>query len=178
MTKTEEQGFTLGECMDQIKHLKKKVEQNIELIEKYASSIENMPDLKTAEEQREEVARLMQSTNDLIAKIGDLYYQRDVANLQTIVKIGDTEETIHHWLLEKRVLGSLRMKALNALNTSKAQRDMGMRGLGNDKPTGIAKYYDELAVNKCKAELSDLLAQINSRLGTANAVTKISETKI
>lgn len=164
---------TLIESMKELKLIEKRMETNIERINKYASQPSNeKPMFGTPEEQRKEVAQLVQANEDLTQTYTNIKAQVDYTNLITKVEIDGKEYTIHQLLQIRRKLAHFMTMTYKNLNEDSAKRAMRLAVSKQDGTVKPERFYDEAERNKKLDFWQSLYHTIDGRLESVNAITE------
>jgi hypothetical protein len=171
------QDYKMIEGLKRLKVLTKKMQSNTERIMQYAAlPSDQMPQFRNEENQKKEVAGLLQANKDLVAEYLQLKKRIDLTNLKTIVVIGKETYTLADLLILRRGLSKLMQQTFLALDDTAAQqrlRQNRVPSAGGEKPPHVVRFYDETEkfqqIQKCQA-LDDA---IEGRLETLNALTTL-----
>jgi hypothetical protein len=168
------------EALKEFPLLEKRIEKNIELVQKYSSEL----DLGKAEytfgsneNQTKEVTSLLQSTDDLIARRAKLRRALAVTNAKIKVTILGKERTITEWIEYREKGCDLQVKALNALNDKTASLQLQANQGKLDLAAGVrvVRFYDEKEKNEKANKLMEEKSVIDASLEIVNATTDLTE---
>ena len=163
----------LIEAMKELKLIVAKISRNREETIKYSSGLSNeKPVFETEKAQSEYVARLIQSTEDLVKRYLDLKSAIEYTNLKTKVTIHGETRSISEWLVYKRNLAGIRHHAYQAANDSVAlgRKSKDAAAL---KDVQIVRYYDEAVMNAKLRNLIEILGSLDGTLEVINATTEL-----
>lgn len=150
------------------------MKSNIENIQKYCAKLETeKPDFGTDEDQRKEVACLLQANKDLMQEYLALKWQIEKTNLETSVSINGNTYTISEMLVIKRKLGKHMVDTFKALSKTHAQHRLSYHRTGDGNIPAIVQYYKEDERNKSILKWQNLVDEIDSRLEVINATTEL-----
>lgn len=175
----EKKEMMIVEGLKRLGVIAKRMANNIQSINQYASIVSNERPLFGDEKtQRKEVQALIQSNIDLHKEYLKLKNRIERTNLQTVVEIQGVEYTISDLLVLDRSLRNLVTGTYEALNTNHAQSrlgQMGMRGahVAAGETLRVEHMYDEKDKNKQLKVWNDLFDNISARLEVINATTPL-----
>ena len=173
------ENMKLIEGMKKLKVLEKHMERNSERIQQYASIPSNeVPYFGDQKVQKEEVAKLIQSNEDLLKEYLHLKKRVDMTNLQTPVTIGKDSFTLADLLILRRGLSKRMQTTFHALNDKYAedrirgyqQRIVTQSG---EKPVHVLRLYDEKEKFERLQYWQGLDDEIEQRLEVINATTDL-----
>lgn len=172
--------MALIEGMKKLKVLEKHIGRNTERIQQYASiASTDRPFFATEKEQENEVEKLIQSNQDLVAEYLHLKKRVDMTNLTTKVTIGKEEFHLADLLILRRGLSKLMQKTFQALNDTQGQaRLMQMRQSvqgATEKAPHVVRLYDETEKIEGLQYWQGLDDLIEQRLEVINATTDLVE---
>ena len=165
----------LIEAMKRLRVIEKRMEKNVEYINRYASTISSdKPLFDTEEKQRREVKALIQSNQDLMNEYLILKKKIESTNLSTVVSMGGFSYTISDLLVIKRRLAKLMMATFEALNENQGRQREKFSAVGPDgKRPYVVRFYNEEERNEGLRKWQELADNIDSRLEVLNAMTTI-----
>jgi len=162
------------EALKELRLTEKKVARNHKLIKEYSSGLDTeKPVFGSDSAQKQEVAALVQSSEDLAERY--LFLKRCLShtNLLVSVKIGGTERTIAEWLEIKRKIGGFYIFTYQSLSQESGERRR-REGWGDRNPV-VVQFYDEKEKNERLRYWQDLVEEIDGRLEVVNADTELIE---
>lgn len=169
----------LIEGMKKLKIFEKRIEQNAQRIQMYASAPSNeKPTFGDNSEQVNQVKGLIQSNKDLVTEYLHLKRRVDTTNLQTVVTIGKNEYKLIDLLVLRRGLAKKMMVTYQSLNTSYAEARLQQLGRNialqpGEKAPSVVRFYDETHKFESMQELQTLSDEIEQRLEVINATTEL-----
>ena len=164
------------EGLKKLKVLEKRIAGNAADITKYASVLSTeKPAFETEEEQRKEVKKLIQASEDLATEFLKLKTQIEKTNLQVTATIGGRTHTLSEFLVIKRKLARMMQQTYQALNTSSAENRMHSVRFAPDQKVNIVQLYDETTRNEKLREWQELYEEVDSRLEVINATEDLIE---
>ena len=162
--------MTITEALKELKLIMKKLDTNRNRITEYSSGLEKWkPHFETAEKQREEVAKLVQSNEDLVTNYMKMKQRIDKTNLVVTLQFADKTYTIAELILLKRLMGVELERTYLSMNNNSAKTN---RIVGAESSIPVL-YYDERLKSEKLNSVQDLLGRVDGRLETINAVTEI-----
>ena len=168
--------MTITEALKKLKRIEKRMAKNNEEIQRYASILSTeKPVFDSENKQKEEVAKLIQSNNDLEKEYETLKAAIDYTNMVTVVQIGEETRTIHGWLTVLRKTGGLLIQTYRSLNTSEAHSRQGRFRDREGTTPQIIRLYDENEKRNGQRKWEDLTTgkEIEGRLEVINATTNL-----
>jgi hypothetical protein len=166
------------EALKEIPLIQKKLDKNLELIRKYSSDLVVGDEFvfESEQKQRDEVASLMQSSQDLIKRRMSLKRQLLMTNAQTQITISELTLSITEWIEFKnwgitQVLGTL-----SNLNESNTVQRTQLTADTVDKGVRRIRFYDETYKNERWMFYTELQSKITAQLEIVNATTDLIET--
>lgn len=166
------------EALKELPLIDKKIARNINQIQTYSSEADNghmdLP-FGNAEGQKSEVASLLQSTNDLVARSATIRRVLAVTNATIRVQIDGVSRTIAEWISYRTAGFAHQIRALQAQNDKIAQANLNKVQFDVDAGVRIARFYDEKKRNDAISEVEALQGQIDARLEMVNATTDLVE---
>lgn len=171
----------LIEGMKKLKVLEKHMQRNAERIQQYASIPSNeKPYFGDEKAQKDEVNKLIQSNEDLLAEYLHIKKRIDMTNLTTKVTIGKDAFILSDLLILRRGLSKKMQTTFHALNDKYA--DERIRGYqqrittqAGEKPVHVLRLYDEKEKFEKLQYWQGLDDEIEQRLEVINATTKLVE---
>jgi len=165
------------EGLKKLKVIEKRMEKNRNQITQYASMVSiERPIFNTEENQRKEVASLIQANNDLLKEYLDLKGKIEKTNFTFKVEMGGVMYTISDLLVIKRKLAKVMMQTYEALNNSAGQSRIRNVSIGaGERSPQVVLFYDEKAKLAGLDVWQDLYNNIDSRLEVINATTDLVE---
>lgn len=161
----------LVEAMKELKLIEKKIDKNINSIQKYSSQPSNeRPYFTSIEEQKKEIKSLIQANKDLMDNYLDLKQKIEKTNLTITVEMDGRKYTISELLVLKRRLAKLMIASYEAMNDKEAKHSI-MRL--SDSQIKVERFYDEKEKNQGLAMWQDFYDNIDSRLEVINATTEL-----
>lgn len=164
------------EGLKRLKVLEKRIASNSGDITKYASVLSTeKPAFETEEEQRKEVKKLIQASEDLATEYLKLKTQIEKTNLQVTATIGGRTHTLAEFLIIKRKLARMMQMVYQSLNTEAAQDRLHSTRFAADQKVNIVQLYDETTRNEKLREWQELYEEVDSRLEVINATEDLVE---
>ena len=164
------------EGMKRLRVIEKRMESQKSAITEYASKLSTeMPRFRTIEEQKKEVAALVQSNNDLCSEYLRIKRSIEYTNLKVPVEILGKEYKISELLVIKRKLANMMIGTYRALNTTGAQVRLKSAPKFDDETPKVESLYDERTKLDNIRKWQDLNDAIDSRLEVINATTDLIE---
>lgn len=168
------------EALKELPLIDKKLEKNNALIVSYAASVDagtvhNGLKFASVEEQTNQVAALIQSSEDLVARKAKIRKALAKTNATMVVAIGAKTKTITEWIeYRKGGLAALqsaysRLKDDHVANEVRNVKFDGTQGIK------IVRHYDEANRNAKLNEILELATKIDTTLETVNATTDLIE---
>lgn len=166
------------EALKEMPLLEKRINSNVEQIAQYAAGndIGNGGFVfETAERQRQEVAGLLQSTQDLVDRRAALRRKLYITNTQVMVTIEGQTKTITEWIEYREKGAQLLINAYSALNDNRALAQI--RTIQYNPEAGIktVRFYNESDKNAKIQEITKIKDQIDAKLEIINATTDLVE---
>lgn len=163
------------EAMKTLRLIEKKMEGNMQDIERYASMVSTeRPYFKDEKEQKEEVERRVQANNDLLKNYLDLKQKIELTNLRVMVAIHGVHYSISALLTLQRKQAQNMEKTFRAMNDSQGQSRLRNSTVSQDgKAPYVARFYDERKKNEGLRFWQDLSHEISARLEIVNATTDL-----
>jgi hypothetical protein len=169
----------LIEAMKGLKLLLKRMKDNWEHIEKYASILSTEKAVFESETaQRKEVASLVQANVDLEKEYRKNKKNIDYTNLTTTVELDGKPFTIADLLIIKRTTHVPLTQTFKALNPNSATSRYNRSHLVDGKAPQVIQLFDEKEKNERMREIQDLYNRIDSFLEVVNATTDVVECPI
>lgn len=165
------------EALKELPLLEKRIEKNIELIQKYSSEVEGAGEFtfKTKEQQTAEVASLIQSVSDLAARRGKIRRALAMTNATVTVAIQGVTRTITEWIEYRERGYNFEARALQALNTNTAASIVRTTQVQVDIGIKPVRFYDEAEKNAKLAAITEIHGAIDATLEIINATTELTE---
>ncbi|MBD3406146.1 MAG: hypothetical protein GF411_08480 [Candidatus Lokiarchaeota archaeon] len=164
------------EGLKKLKVLEKRINKNCEDITKYASVLSTeKPAFETEAKQKEEVKKLVQSSEDLANEYLKLKGQIEKTNLQVSATIKGRTHSLSEFLVIKRKLARIMQRVYTALDTSAAENRSHTMRFAPDQKVNIIQLYDEAERNDKLREWQELYEEIDSRLEVINATEDLIE---
>jgi hypothetical protein len=130
---------------------------------------------ETEEKQKQEINKLIQSNQDLMAHYLDLKKRIEYTNLFTEVEIDGKKRPISDLLVIKRKMAQIMLNTFNSLNTVEA--DSRRRSFTSYSESGktpqVVRYFKEEDRIEGLKVWQDLYDNISSRLEVVNATTPL-----
>ncbi len=163
------------EGMKELKLLRKKMNKNRELIQKYASQVSTEKTyFESKQAQTKEVKSLLQSNADMCATYMALKVKIEKTNLATEINFKNKTHTISELLMYKRVLGTEIIQTYKSLNSQAGDHSLRSRFAGvSGKDAQIERFYSESEKNEQLEYWSDFIDSIDGRLEVVNATTDL-----
>lgn len=156
--------------------LEKRIKSNSDDITKYASVLSTeKPAFGTEDEQREEVKKLLQASEDLSTEYLGLKTRIEKTNLSVKATIAGRTHTLSEFLIIKRKLARMMQGVYMALNTSAAEHRVHSARFGPDQKVNVVQLYDESMRNEKLREWQELYEEVDSRLEVINATENLLE---
>jgi hypothetical protein len=165
------------EALTQIDINKKRMQRNIEQIQKYASGVDTeRPYFDTEEKQREELKKLEQSTLDLWKENVRLGIAITITNAVTTATLAGKDYTLFELLRLKRQDGETLKQIYTAMSDNTGQQKMRpAQQLSSGEPVHLVRYYNEQYKNERLQAVYNLIEQADPRLQVINATTELLE---
>lgn len=164
------------EGMKKLRLIEKKMANNANAIQRYASMVSTEKALfETEEKQKKEIKSLIQSNQDLLDEYLILKKRVEYSNLTTQVKMGGKDYFISDLLVIKRTLARLMLNTFNSLNEHEGQsrlRGTSMSSVSGSTPHVVRFYKEEDRISGLKV-WQDLYDNIETRLEVINATTPL-----
>lgn len=170
--------MTIIEGLKRLKLLEKRMHRNCADITKYSSILSNeKPYFESEDQQRREVAQLIQANNDLETEYCRIKAMIDYTNLVTMVQIDDENRSIHSWLTLLRKTGGNLIQTYNSLTSREADSRKNRFRDHESKPPVVLRLYDENVKRDGQRKWEDLISGkiISGRLEVVNATTELVE---
>jgi hypothetical protein len=163
------------EALKKLKVIEKRMEKNRTQITQYASMVSiERPVFNTEENQKKEVASLIQSNNDLLKEYLELKGKVEKTNFTFKVEMGGIQYSISDLLIIKRKLAKVMMATYEALNNSAGQSRLRNVSIGaGERSPQVVLFYDEKDKIAGLDRWQDLYNNIDSRLEVINATTDL-----
>lgn len=162
------------EALKEIKLIEKKIKDNTERINQYASQLSNEKPLMGSEnEQKQKIKEMIQTNFDLADRICELNRNINYTNLITKVSFDKKDYFIIDLIKLKQKYGNLILDGLKALNTNSANKKINMFLKQSGESIAPVLFYDENYKYKLLNEWESFLSQIESRLEVINATTEL-----
>jgi len=162
------------EAMKKLRRLEKRMQSNTEDISRYSSMVSTeRPYFESEDEQRRQVAGLVQSNLDLMKEYLILKRGIEYTNLMTNVTMGDHCWSISEMLVIKRKLSNMMLSTYRALNDTAGTQRLRHAAGGGEKQPHVVRLYHENVRNEGMRMWSDLYHEIDSRLEVVNATTEL-----
>ena len=165
------------EALKRIKMLKKRMESNIQDIQKYSSGVSTERGYFESDEETTRVLQqLEQSTWDLWHEKIKLEQAIAITNIMTKIMVNGKEYTLHELLQLKRQDGSTLTHMYGAMNEQAGQQRLRAAvqlATSDTAPVHVVRFYDEKAKNEKLRALQDLIHEADSRLEVVNATSQI-----
>jgi len=162
----------LIEGMKKLRLIEKKMSGNATDITRYSSMVSTeRPYFASEEEQKREVAGLVQSNVDLMNEYLTLKRQIEYTNLVVYIRMGDREYSISELLVMKRKMAQQMVVTFLAMNDQAGQTRLRNATGTTDKQPQVVRLYDESYKNNNLRMWQDLYHEIDSRLEVVNATT-------
>ena len=169
-------GMTITEGMKTLKVLEKRIQSNLTDIEKYSSMVSTeRPFFESEDQQRKEVASLIQANTDLEKEYRNLKKNVDYTNLSVSIEFDGVEYTIADLLILKRKTARFILGTLGAMNEHAGQRRLRTAPTIEGKTPQVVRLYSEEEKNKKVRKWQELLDNITIRLETINSTTDLIE---
>lgn len=167
----------LIEGLKKIKELNKKAEDLKDKVRKHSAHLSN--EKSVYENQKEQIAKWLQSHHDIVKEILHLQIAIQKTNLATKVTItldnGNIEKTIAEWIHRRRTLAGLQEAIYRSL-TDRNLREGTIKQSNDERvEVHIVRYYDPAERDK-QIELYDNEPKaIDAKLEIVNATTDLIE---
>ncbi|MFW9871541.1 MAG: hypothetical protein ACFFG0_00355 [Candidatus Thorarchaeota archaeon] len=166
------------EGMKKLRIIEKKMSNNAQAIQRYASMISTeKPLFETEDKQKKEIKSLIQSNRDLLDEYLDLKKRIEFSNLSTIVEMGGKKYSISDLLVIKRKLAKIMLETFSSLNTHEGESRKRSFQYSDQSPQVVRFYKEEDKIDGLK-KWQDLYDNIESRLEVINATTPLSSLPI
>lgn len=164
------------EDLKRLKVVEKRMASNALDITKYASILSNeRPLFESEDEQRRQVAQLIQANKDLLQESLKIKRRIEITNLFTQVEMGGVMYSISDLLAIKRSLAKRMLDTYDALNTKGTDSRIRNLPQSGDVKVQVIRLFDEKAKNDGRRSWQDLVDNIDSRLEVINATADIIE---
>lgn len=168
--------MTITQALKKLKLLEKKMESNVQDIQKYSSILDSeIPYFGTVEEQKAAVQSLVQSNKDLFAEYLKTKSDIELTNNKTIVSTSMWNYSISWLILIKRGLWERLGRTYMAMNDSVAERKPKSNNTVTWVQTQVVRLYDEKQKNESISKLNDFMSEIDWLLEVVNATTETIE---
>lgn len=169
--------FMLIEAMKELRIIEKKMVNNAQAIQRYASMVSTEKALfESDNKQKKELKALIQSNQDLMKRYLDLKKQIEYTNLFTTVEINGIKYAISDLLVIKRKMAQYMLNTYNSLNDSEGNSRMRSYSAHIDqsgnRPHVVRFFKEEEKIAGLKV-WQDLYDNITSRLEVVNATTPL-----
>ena len=162
--------------------LEKRMKDNIERIQQYASAVDiERFVFDTEARQRIEVAALVQANKDLLEEYLHLKRRIDATNAHTKVMVCGIERSIADWLTLRRQTSarpaplSLLVETYSALNDTVGQERLRVATWPTDRNPHVVRFYNEEESVRSLQEVKELYSTIDPTLEVVNASTELLE---
>lgn len=164
-------------ALKELRVIEKRMTRNSENIQAYASQLSTeRPIFGTEEEQRKQVASLVQANSDLTTEYLGLKRRIEQTNLQTKVTIQGKEYSLNDLLILKRGLGKKVMSTYLALNEENGNNKLRLTPrTSGEKTVRVERFYDERERNEGLRRWQDLLDEADAKLEIYNATVELAE---
>ena len=164
------------EAMKELRTIEKRMQSNISYLDQYSSILNTeRPEFGTEEDQKKEVAALLQSNKDLMAQYLKIKSSIEKTNLETLVEIKGETKSIGEWLIIRRKLAKVMEMTYSALSSNNASNRMRMNMGSSDRTPQIIKMFDEKIKLEGLDKWQTMSDNIDARLQVINALTDIIE---
>ena len=164
----------LVEAMKKLQIITKRMDSNTKDINRYSSIMSNeRPEFGSEEEQKKEVAGLVQANKDLMEQYLTLKKQIERTNLETEVDVDGETRTISEWLVIRRKMAKMMEATYIALNDNTARGRMAYNS--GDKMPQVVKMFDEKVRLEGLNKWQTMADEIDGRLQVINGLTDIVE---
>ena len=170
------EAIKLIEGMKKLKIIEKHMQKNAERIQQYASLVSNeRPIFASEQDQRKEIAALVQSNEDLLKEYLNLKKRVDMTNLATKVTIGKDVFTLADLLILRRGLSKRMQITFSAMNDTVADAKIRTQRItqAGEKPLHVVRLYDEKEKFERLQYWQGLEDEIEQRLEVINATTNL-----
>lgn len=172
--------MTITEALKEIKFLEKKINDKAQKLRAACCEMDYSGQPFTygdESEQRAVVNGLQQSIVDMTNEIERLSISVNKTNLETNVSVNGKERSIASWILRRRKLCSLEVRAWNSLTDNglkpQAQSIKNENGESVAVVTNPKKFYDEKKKNEVIESLENEANEIDGKLEVVNATTTL-----
>lgn len=167
------------EALKEFPLLEKRIDSNIQLIQKYSSELDlgnASYTFGTVDQQLAEVQSLLQSAQDLIARRAAIRRALATTNATVKVTINSKERTITEWIEYRQKGNQLQLNTLNALSDRNAQMLLQQNQGKLDLTAGVrvVRFYDEKTKNDSISSLMQEKSMIDAQLEIVNATTDLT----
>lgn len=169
--------MTIVEGLKELKLIKKKIQKNRELIEKYSSQPSNeKPYFNTEKEQCLEIEKILQSSEDLVKNYLELHRRITETNLKVNVEFNGKSYSINSLIQIRHTLGMLIINTYQSLNDSNYRSTVSQYyKTSQSSEISLVRFYDEKKKQNKIRDWEDFYNSIDSRLETINATTNLVE---
>ena len=171
--------ITLAEALNQIGHIKDRIDKNKERIAKYSSMLSSeKPYFSSEEEQKKEVEKLVQSNMDLVTLYLKLKTSIEYTNMCTLTEIDGKIYSISDIVRLQMKAGKMIISTYESLDDKSAEsRKRGVQTVEGKVPQ-VVRLYSEEYKNKNLDKWRDLVdphGTFESRKRVLNATIKLKE---
>jgi hypothetical protein len=169
--------FMLIQAMKELRIIEKKMANNAQAIQRYASMVSTEKALfETEDKQKRELKALIQSNQDLMERYLILKKQIEYTNLFTTVEINGIKYAISDLLVIKRKMAQSMLNTFNSLNDQEGSSRLRSYGptasQSGERPHVVRFFKEEEKIAGLKV-WQDLYDNITSRLEVVNATTPL-----
>lgn len=169
------------EALKELPLLEKRINSNIEKISQYAAGVDTTSDgtsgfvFNSSDEQRKQVASLIQSNEDLIKQRASLRRNLYNTNIQVMVEINGEKKSIAEWI-EYREKGFYMLESTyRALNDMRATNELRQTKVDPSVGARVVRFYTETDKNDMVNKMEAIRDQLTSQLEIVNATTDLIE---
>lgn len=165
------------EALKELPLIEKRIESNLEKINRYAAGVESGNSLgivfASASEQRKEVAALVQANEDLVKRRALLRRQLYITNCTVELEINGVKKTIAEWIEYREKGFNFVERTYNAMNAVLATRELQITKADPMVGAKVVFFFDEADKNKKIEANRDIRDQLDARLEILNATTDL-----
>lgn len=170
-----EKAMMIVEGMKTLGIIEKKMTNNTQDIQRYASMVSTeRPLFETEDKQKQSIKELIQANVDLMKRYLHLKTRVEYSNLMTTVEMGGIVYSISELLVIQRKLASMMLGTYNALNDKDGQSRLRMT---SQPQTGesphVVRFFREEDKREQQRVWQDLIDNIITRLEVINATTPL-----
>jgi hypothetical protein len=162
------------EALKELPLLKKRMERNYQLIQKYSSMVESdTPEFETVERQQQEVDSLIQANVDLASRYENVTNRLAITNATVKVEIEGVSKTIREWITFRNVTKVYLDSTYSALQPATAEQNLRAKQYDLAKGVKVVRFYKEEDKLAALGKYQLIRDKIDATLEIANVNTDL-----